>query len=47
MLAAHPAAPGSNPSIPQKNSDGKIIDVAEVNQRSPEEESGLCLKIVD
>ena len=31
-LLPDPAAPGLNPSIPQKCSDEKIVNVAEVNQ---------------
>ena len=33
FLASHTAAPGSNPGIPKKISEKKIINVAKVNQQ--------------
>ena len=47
ILAFHPAALDSIPSIPPKNFRGKVIDVAEVNQRHWVEESGLWHENVD
>ena len=41
------AAPGSIPSVPKKNSEERIIDVAEVNQWRCFEESGRWLENVD
>ena len=41
------AAPGSMPSITQKISEEKIVDVAEVNQWRSSEESGQWLENVD
>ena len=46
-LLLDPAAPGSIPSIPQKNSEEKIINAAEVNQWCWLEESGRWLENVD
>ena len=46
-LASYPAAPGSIPSVPKSFCRGKIIDVAEVNQRGWLEESGQWLENVD
>ena len=42
-----PAASGSIPSVPEKISEEKIIDVAEVNQRPSKEESTQWLENVD
>ena len=42
-----PAALGSIPSVPEKISEEKIIDVAEVNQRPSIEESTQWLENVD
>ena len=47
ILASHPAAPDSIPSIPQKFSKEKNIDVAEVNQRHWLKESGYWLDKAD
>ena len=46
-LASDPPALGSISDIPQKIFRGKIVDVAEVNQRHCLEESGLWLENVD
>ena len=46
-LLLDPAALGSIPSIPQKNSQEQIVDVAEVNQWRWLEESGQWIKSVD
>ena len=32
-LASYPAAPGSIPGIPKKNSDKRIVHVAELNRQ--------------
>ena len=45
-LLLDPAARGLIPSIPQKNSEEKIVDVAENNQRHCFEESGQWLENV-
>ena len=47
VLACHPADPGSIPSVPPKKFRGKIINVAEVNQRRWLEESGQWQENVD
>ena len=47
MLASHPAAPGSIPTIPPQKIGGKIIHVAEVNQRRWQQESRQWLENVD
>ena len=46
-LLPDPAALGSIPSIPAISSEGKIVDVAEVNQQHCLEESGQWLENVD
>ena len=46
-LLLYPAALGSIPSIPKKNSEEKIVDVAEVNQRRSLEENEQWLHNVD
>ena len=46
-LASYPAAPGSIPSIPKSFCRGKIIGVAEVNQRGWLEESAQWLENID
>ena len=45
-LLLDPAAPGSIPSVPPKDR-GKIIDVAEVNQRHWLDQSGQWLENVN
>ena len=49
MVSIHPdpADMGSIPSVPQKNSEETIIDVAEVNQQRWLEESGQWLENLD
>ena len=47
VLASHPTAPGLIPSVPTKKFRGKIINVAEVNQRRWLEESGQWQENVD
>ena len=47
ILASHPAAPGSIPSITKKNFRGNIINVAEINQWHWLEESEQWLENVD
>ena len=47
ILASHPAALGSIPSVPQKNFRGNIIKIAEVNQRNRFEKSGQWHENVD
>ena len=46
-LLPYPAAPGLIPSIPPKNSEENIVNVAEVNQRRWFEESEQLLENVD
>ena len=46
-LASDPPALGSISNIPQKIYRGKIVYVAEVNQRRCQEERGLWLENVD
>ena len=46
-LASRPSLPGFNSQHSQKFSRGKIVAVAEVNQRRCLEESGLWLENVD
>ena len=46
-LLPDPAVPGSIPSVPQKISDERIVDVAEVNQQCSLEKSGQWLENVD
>ena len=47
FLLTNPTAPGLIPSIPKKNSEDKIVNVAGVNQWACWEKSGLWLENVD